>query len=70
MEEELNLPDCVVVSGECVERLEVWCKVHCAEALGVPDFLPGLIVIVAEESERAVAARCWRLLRKLGACKQ
>ena len=70
MEDELNIPGAIQVSGECVERLEVWAKVHCAEALDDPQFLVGLIVIVAEETERAVQARCWRLIRKLGECRQ
>jgi len=70
MEEELNLPGAIVVSGECVEQLEVWCKAHCPCALEEPQFIPGLIVIVAEETERAVRARCWRLLRTLGECQQ
>jgi hypothetical protein len=70
MEEELNIPGAITVSGECVERLEVWCKVHCAEALEDPQFMPGLIVIVAEESERRMRSACWRLIRKLGECRQ
>ena len=64
-----GVPGAIAVSGQCVEQLEVWIKSH-PEGLDDPETLPGFVVIVAQETERAFRARCWKWLRKVGECKQ
>jgi hypothetical protein len=53
------------VSGEAVERLEVWIAEHCPGALDDPQFLPGLIVVIAEEVRQELHRVCWMRLRQL-----
>ena len=59
------------LSGEAFEQLHTWLRVHCVCALENPDFLPGLIVIVEMEVDRAVQAACWKALRNISKpCQQ
>lgn len=59
------------ISQEGFERLHVWCLAHCPCALEDPEFLPGLIVVVELEVNKALRENCWRSMRILTEpCKQ
>lgn len=53
------------ISCEAFERLHVWILAHCPSALEDREFLPGLMVIVEEEVNQALATNCWRAVRIL-----
>ncbi len=54
------------VTYECAEQLHTWVYANCPCALENPEFLPGLIVVVEEEVERAIREACWKWQRKAG----
>jgi hypothetical protein len=58
------------ISGEAIERLDVWLRVHSPHLLVDADIVRGLVVIVEEEVKRAIAEHCWKRLRLLGVCPQ
>lgn len=59
------------LSGEAFERLHTWVLAHCPCALEDPEFLPGLIVVVELEVDKALREHCWRAMRILTEpCKQ
>lgn len=53
------------ISGEAFRRLHGWILTHCPRALEDPEFLPGLMAVVEEEVNRALAESCWRSTRIL-----
>jgi len=59
------------ISDDAFERLHVWCQAKCPRALEDPEFLPGLIVVVEEEVEKALRSNCWKHIRAISEpCRQ
>jgi hypothetical protein len=56
------------LSGEAFEQLLTWLHAHCVCALENPEFLPGLIVIIEMEVERALKKQCCKAARTLKPC--
>ncbi len=53
------------ISDTCLERLEVWFKVHVAPALEDPEFVSGVLFIINEEIETVIAQERRRAAQRL-----